>query len=79
VLLLLVLLLLAPALAHLYFAPAPLACALSLRSCGLGQLTIFHIKQQVFCLQLRNEVQFQSQNEKTGLCGVFFGPFRAAF
>jgi hypothetical protein len=42
---------------------------------GFGQLTIFHIKQQVFCLQLRNEVQFQSENEKTGLRGVFFGPF----
>ena len=42
---------------------------------GFGQLTIFHIKQQVFSLKLRNEVQFQSQNEKTGLCGVFFGPF----
>jgi hypothetical protein len=42
---------------------------------GFGQLTIFHIKQQAFPLQLRNEVQFQSQNEKTGLRGVFFGPF----
>jgi hypothetical protein len=42
---------------------------------GFDQLTIFHVKQQVFSLQLRNEVQFQSQNEKTGLRGVFFGPF----
>jgi hypothetical protein len=42
---------------------------------GFGQLTIFHTKQQVFSLQLRNEVQFQSQNEKTGLRSAFFGPF----
>ena len=42
---------------------------------GFGQLAIFHIKPQVFPLQLRNEVQFQSHNEKTGLRGVFFGPF----
>jgi hypothetical protein len=32
---------------------------------GFGQLTIFHIKQQAPSLQLRTEVQFQSQNEKT--------------
>jgi hypothetical protein len=44
---------------------------------GFGQLTTVHIKQQVFSLKLRNdeEVQFQSQNEMTGLRGVFFGPF----
>jgi hypothetical protein len=42
---------------------------------GFGQLTIFHIKQQVFSLKLRNEVQFQSQHEKTGLRGVFCDPF----
>jgi hypothetical protein len=74
VLLLLVLLLLAPAPAHLYFAPAPLACALALRS-WVWSADHFHIKQQAFSLKLPNEVQFQSQNEKTGLRGVFFGPF----
>jgi hypothetical protein len=42
---------------------------------GFGQLTIFHIKQQAPSLQLRTEVQFQSQNEKTELRGVFFDPF----
>jgi hypothetical protein len=42
---------------------------------AFGQLTIFHIKQQEFSLKLRNEVQFQSQNLKTGLRGVFFGRF----
>jgi len=42
---------------------------------GFGQLTIFHIKQQAPSLKLRTEVQFQSQNEKTELRGVFFDPF----
>jgi hypothetical protein len=46
---------------------------------GFGQLTIFHIKQQVFSLQLRNEVQYQSQNEKTGLRGVFSVHFEPRF
>jgi hypothetical protein len=42
---------------------------------GFGQLSIFHIKQQAPSLQLRTEVQFQSQNEKTELRGVLFSPF----
>jgi hypothetical protein len=61
----------APAPARLYFAPAPLACALALRS-WVWLLAIFHIKQQAPSLQLCTEVQFQSQNEKTELRGVFF-------
>ena len=63
--------------------PLLLTCILLLRlllvllrfALGFGQLTIFHIKQQAPSLQLRTEVQFQSQNEKTELRGVFFDPF----
>jgi hypothetical protein len=65
------------------FLPLLLTCTLLLLlllvllrfALGFGQLTIFHIKQQAPSLQLRNEVQFQSQNEKTELRGVFFDPF----
>jgi hypothetical protein len=67
----------APAPPHLYFAPAPAPLLLVLLrfALGFGQLTIFHINQQAFSLQLRNEVQFQSQNEKTELRSVFFDQF----
>jgi hypothetical protein len=75
VLLLLVLLLLAPALLLTCILLLLLLPVLLRFALGFGQLAIFHIKQQVFSLQLRTEVQFQSQNEKTGLRGVFFGPF----
>jgi hypothetical protein len=57
------------------FVPLLLICILLLLlllvllrfALGFGQLTIFHIEQQAFSLQLRNEVQFQRQNEKTEL------------